>query len=203
MKKSKNKTKTDFLLEIEKFFTEQLWQLLIVVAFVSLCAWLFDKWVEAIMFCIAHTIVRRHFDKQYHCGTTSMCTSLTLTIAFFGIATILPVTLSLLSTVPMCWFISWIGYIAQDRIDITLAYKTLKTELEKKKTFNTDTCTEQELIFRCNELKLSEENTRLAIEFFIKKTKHSKIADELCVEEHAITTRKLRLKKKLNNNTED
>ena len=118
MKKSKNKTKTDFLLEIEKFFTEQLWQLLIVVAFVSLCAWLFDKWIEAIMFCIAHTIVRRHFEKQYHCKTTGLCLITTLTIAFFGIATILPVTLSILSTVPMCCFISWIGYIAQDRMDL-------------------------------------------------------------------------------------
>ena len=118
MKKSKKKTKTDFLLEIEKFFTEQLWQLLIVVAFVSLCAWLFDKWIEAIMFCIAHTIVRRHFEKQYHCKTTGLCLIITLTIAFFGIATILPVTLSLLSTVPMCCFISWIGYIAQDRMDL-------------------------------------------------------------------------------------
>ena len=75
------------------------------------------------MFCIAHIVVRRVFDKQYRCGTTSMCTSLTLTIAFFGIATILPVAISLLSTIPICCFISWVGYIAQDRIDLLKKHK--------------------------------------------------------------------------------
>ena len=76
-------------------------------------------------------------------------------------------------------------------------------ELEKKSEFNTDNCTEEELIARCKELRFSEENTLLAIEFFIKKTKQSEIADKLCVEEHAISTRKLRLKKKLNKNNDN
>lgn len=74
----------------------------------------------------------------------------------------------------------------------------LKEKLEKKKEFSVDACTEEELVERCKELRLSEENTRLAVEFFIKKTKQSKIADELRVEEHAVSTRKLRLKHKLN-----
>jgi hypothetical protein len=95
----------------------------LVIAFVSFCAWLFDKPFEAVMFCVAHIVIRRVFDKQYHCGTTSMCTSLTLTIAFFGIATILPVAISLLSTIPICCFISWVGYIAQDRIDLLRKHK--------------------------------------------------------------------------------
>ena len=111
-KKILNKAKLKF------FFKHQLWQHLLVVAFVSFCAWIFYKPCEAVMFCIAHIVVRKHFDKQYHCGTTALCTITTLTIAFFGIATILPVTISLLSTIPISCFISWVGYIAQDRIDI-------------------------------------------------------------------------------------
>ena len=111
-KKILNKAKLKF------FFKHQLWQHLLVVAFVSFCAWIFYKPFEAVMFCIAHIVVRKHFDKQYHCGTTALCTITTLTIAFFGIASILPVAISLLSTVPICCFISWVGYIAQDRIDL-------------------------------------------------------------------------------------
>ena len=200
MKKSTHKSKVDFLLKIEKFFKEQLWQLLTVVAFVSLCAWIFDKPFEAIMFCVSHIVIRQNFEKQYHCKTTGLCLITTLTIAFFGIASILPVAISLLSTIPICWFISWVGYIAQDRVDLLLVNKKLKLELEKDTQFSTDNCTEETLIARCKELRLSEENTLLAIEFFIKKTKQSEIADKLCVEEHAVSTRKLRLKNKLNKN---
>ena len=113
-------------LKIEKFFKEQLWQILIVFAFVFTCAWIFDKYIEAILFCISHLVIRAIFEKQYHCGTTAMCLFLTLTIALFGIMYTFPLALSLLSAIPMCWFISWIGYIAQDRIDCHKIIKDLK-----------------------------------------------------------------------------
>ena len=116
--KKQSKKKILNKVKLKNFIKKLLGQYLLVIAFVSFCAWLFDKPFEAIMFCVAHIVVRRVFDKQYHCGTTSMCTSLTLTIAFFGIATILPVAISILSTIPIACFISWIGYIAQDRIDL-------------------------------------------------------------------------------------
>jgi hypothetical protein len=199
MKKSKHKSKTDFLLKLEKFFVEQLWQLLIVVAFVFACAWMFSKYDEAVMFCISHIVIRQNFEKQYHCKTTGLCLITTLTIAFFGIASIMPIAVSLLSTIPICWFISWIGYIAQDRLDLILEHKRLKTELEKETKFNTDNCTESELIERCKELKFSEDKIHLAIAFFIDKTKQSEIADKLCIEEKSVQTSKRRLKQKLNN----
>lgn len=116
--KKQSKKKILNKVKLKNFIKKQLGQYLLVIAFVSFCAWLFDKPFESVMFCIAHIVVRRVFDKQYHCGTTSMCTSLTLTIAFFGIASILPVAISLLSTIPISCFISWVGYIAQDRIDL-------------------------------------------------------------------------------------
>lgn len=115
-------------LNIEKFLKEQLWQMLIVFAFVFMCAWLFNKYVESVLFCISHTIIRMCFDKQYHCGTTALCMFTTLSIAFFGIASILPMSISLLSTIPICYLISWIGYIVQDRIDCLLVIKKLTSK---------------------------------------------------------------------------
>lgn len=117
-------------LKIEKFFKEQLWQHLIVVAFVFMCAWLFDKYVEAVLFCVSHLVIRMHFDKQYHCGTTAMCLTLTLTIAFFGIASVLPLSASLLSTIPICFLISWVGYVVQDRVDVIAENKGIQKELD-------------------------------------------------------------------------
>lgn len=171
MRNLKKKSKTERLLALEKLFTEQLWQLLIVVAFVLLCAWLFDKYVEAIMFCVAHFVIRKNFEKQYHCGTTAVCLMTTLTIAFFGIASILPVAVSLLSTIPMCCFISWVGYIAQDRLD------ALNLNAKLKEVY----CNEKEdLLCNCRKAKLSERDTALAIMYFYEKKTPKEIWLWLC-----------------------
>lgn len=71
-----------------------------------------------------------------------------------------------------------------------------KTATEQK-PFCTDTCTEEELRTRCADIHLSQDNTELAVEFFIRKTKQSIIADRLCIDEKSVTTRKKRLKAKL------
>lgn len=182
-----------FKLKTEKFIKEQLWQLLLVVAFVALCAWIFEKPVEAVCFCIAHVIIRANFDKQYHSNVTRICLFITSLVVFFGILFCLPIKISLLSAIPIAFAIAFVGYL--------IAYKI---EIEKEKAvpikipFNTNTCTEAELINRCALLHFSKKNTELAIEFFINKTPHKELADKYNVQEKSITTQKTRLKKKLN-----
>lgn len=124
------KNRTLFKLKIEKFFKEQLWQFTLVIAFVFLFAWIFNKFIEATMFCIAHIVIRKYFDKQYHCGTTATCMFITLSIAFFGILYTLPLALSLLSTIPICYLISWVGYVVQDRIDKIVDCRNLQNEID-------------------------------------------------------------------------
>jgi hypothetical protein len=51
---------------------------------------------------------------------------MTLSISFFGISYCLPLTISLLSVIPICYFICWVGYIAQDRIDSIAVIKKLQ-----------------------------------------------------------------------------
>lgn len=122
--------KTRLKLRFEKFLKEELWQHIIVIAFVFICAWLFDKYVEAVMFCVAHVVIRKYFDKQYHSGSIAVCMFITLSVIFFGTAYALPTAISLLSTIPMCFAISWIGYITQDRIDNLRNNKILQNELD-------------------------------------------------------------------------
>lgn len=180
-------------LKTEKFIKEQLWQLLLVVAFVALCAWIFEKPVEAVCFCVAHIVIRANFDKQYHSNVTRICLFITSLVVFFGILLCLPIGTSLLSAIPIAFAIALVGYL--------IAYK-IESEKEKaaatKIPFNTDTCTEAELIDRCRALRFSDTNTELAIEFFIRKTPHRVIADRLSIDEKSVTTRKKRMKIKLN-----
>ena len=166
-------------------------------------ALIFNKWIEAVVFFICHWLIREQFPKQYHHVVLAMCRLITSSVFFFGVSFVLPMGLSLFSAIPINYFIGWVGFTKKQADYYELKYFRLKEKLEQKQEFNTETCTEAELIERCKELRLSEENTRLAIEFFIKKTKQSEIADSLCVEEHAVATRKLRLKQKLNKNLKD
>ena len=117
-------------LKLEKFFKYELWQHIIVIAFVFLCGWLFDKIIQAVMFSVAHIVIRTYFDKQYHCGTTATCMFTTLSIAFFGIMYTCPLGLSLLSTIPICFVICWVGYVVQDRIDQIAENKALQNEID-------------------------------------------------------------------------
>lgn len=160
-------------LAVEQFFKEQLWQLLLVTAFVCLCAWIFDKWIVALLFCVAHTVVRMFFEKQYHCGkTTYMCLTLTCTIAFFGIADCLPLSISLLSCVPVCFFISWVGYIAQDRIDC-------KAILKKSASKSVWQMTENELVEYCYAKGIRGDMLEFVIMVLIYQMKYEEIGKRL------------------------
>ena len=188
--KSSNFAKNSFLkirLKTEKFIKEQLWQLLLVVAIILFFAWIFEKYFEAICFCIAHIVIRRNFELQYHSKATSICLLITTFVIFFGIILCIPISLSLLSSIPIAFLVCLIGYLVQYKI-----------EKEKPKTFNANACTETELINRCRELNFSEENTKLAVLFFIKKLKHREIASMYCIEEDSVTKAKYRMKKLLN-----
>lgn len=161
-------------------------------------SFLLDKYIEGVVFFFCHWLIREQFPLQYHCTSHAMCRLLTSVIFFFGVSFVFPLSLSLLSAIPICYFISWVGFTKKQADIYEVKYNQLKKQLENNKKFSTDTCTEEELIERCKELHLSEENTNLAIEFFIKKTKQSIIADRLCINEKSVRERKLRLKDKLN-----
>ena len=107
-------------LKIERFFKEQLWQYLLVIAFIFTYSWILDKIFEAIMFCTAHIVLRPLYKKEYHKEKTNKCLFVTFAVITIGLLNCLPKSISLLSSLPVASFICWFGYILQDRIDLTL-----------------------------------------------------------------------------------
>ena len=182
-------------LKIEKFIKEQLWQHALVLSIIALFAWLFDKEIEAVCFCLAHFVLRPKMEKQYHKDTTRGCLMLTAAIIFFGILFSIPIGSTLLVSVPLAFFVSWVGYIVQDRIDLQLENKRLRDKANKP--FNPETATEAELVERCRRCGLSAENTALAVEFFIKKTPHKILADRYSWQIGTAAIKKQRMKKLL------
>lgn len=189
-------TKTIIIrLKIEKFIKEQLWQHIFVLSIIALFAWLFDKEIEAVCFCLAHFVLRPKMEKQYHKDTTRGCLMLTAAIIFFGILFSIPIGSTLLISVPLAFFVSWIGYIVQDRIDLQIENKQLQKNAHKQ--FNPETATEEELVARCRRCGFSEDNTMLAVEFFIKKTPHKILADKYSWQIGTAAIKKQRMKKLL------
>lgn len=159
---------------------------------------LLGKLLETAFVIIGYFTTRFVVPKIKHFNTTQKCISITTLTFLFAIALLcIPKELSIVWAIIAGAVIPLIMY-AESLIFDKPQSPPMKVVCVKPQ-FSTDTCTEEELIERCKELRFSEENTKLAIEFFIKKTKQSIIADELNIDEVSVARRKLRLKHKLNN----
>ena len=170
-------------------------------------AWLVGKPIEFICAFLPYFITKNFSKNQFHAKSLKKCFEYSLIIFSAIILLLLPKEISI-NFAPLIGlvvaFISFkIGEIQlkiKDYDYIEPRYNYLvefyKTATEQK-PFCTDTCTEEELRTRCADIHLSQDNTELAVEFFIRKTKQSIIADRLCIDEKSVTTRKKRLKAKL------
>ena len=168
------------------------------VVAIFLPAWLLDKWIEGVVFFFCHWFIREQFPKQYHHIVPAMCRLITSVVFFFGVSFILPFALSLISAIPINYFIGWVGFTKKQADSYQLKYERLKAQLQKDKKFDVDNCTREELINRCAELRFSREDTELAVKLFMRDSKQIEIANELCIEERSVQQKKRRLRQKLN-----
>ena len=182
-------------LELQIFFKYLLWNYIVVVGSIFICSWIFGRWIEGISFCVAHCALRYKLRYVYH--SKNHCLELTLFIVWCVIPHTISLSYSLLSTIFDGFVICWIGCTLQEKIAIAIEMHKSKNQAEQK-PFNVDTCSKDELILRCKQLRLSSHNTDLAIAFFIDKTKQSIIAEQLCIDEKSVAQQKYRLKAKLN-----
>lgn len=177
-----------------KFRLFQVSTYALVFLAIALMAFLTNKYIETVALFISFVWLRNTFGKTYHSDSFWLCILISIIVFVIAILFVPNKNISIFACIIFGFVIDYIAYKYKDYQD----NKAQLLELTKHKQFCVDTCTESELLTRCKELRLSEENTNLAIEFFIKKTKQSIIADKLCIEEKSIRMRKQRLKEKLN-----
>lgn len=168
------------------------------VVAIFLPSWLLGKWFEGIVFFVCHWLIREQYPMQYHHIIPSTCRLITGVTFFFGVCFVFPFTLSLLSAIPINYFIGWIGFSKKQAEYYEYKYHSLKQKLEENKAFNTDDCTEEQLVARCKELNMKPNNIKLAIDFFIHNKSRKELAEEYCVELESIKQRKRRMKNQLN-----
>ena len=172
----------------------RLFQLLtygIVFATIALMAVITGKYIETIGLFVSFVALRYAFDKTWHSKSFWRCIFISCVVFAVSIFFVPNKGVSILACIAFGLCIDYVAYKYKYYEDISL---------ELYKPFNVDTCTRAELLTRCREIGLSEENTELAVEFFIKKTKQSEIADRLFINEKSVQIKKSRLRKKLNKN---
>ena len=170
-------------------------------------SWLIGKPIEFLFVFLPYFITKNFYARQYHSRSLKECFTISLVVFSLIMLTTLPKVMSIIFSVLLGLAIAFISYkigIMQFKLKdyeyIEPRYNELVAFYEnatKSKPFDVNTCTENELRKRCEELHFSYDNTELAVEFFIRKTKQSVIADKLCIDEKSVTTRKKRLKAKL------
>lgn len=149
------------------------------------------KYIETIAMFVGFVSLRNSFGKTWHSKSFWVCIFASCAIFAFSIVFVPNKGISVFACIIFALVIDYTAYKYRDYCDVLV---------EIHKPFNVDTCTTDELLARCREIGLSEENTNLAVEFFVKKTKQRIIADYLCINEKSVQIRKKRLKEKLNKN---
>lgn len=172
-------------------------------------AWLIGKPIEFVLIFLPYFCAKGLYERQFHSRSLRECFALSLIVFALAIMACVPKGASITFAAVLGLMIAFISYkvgvvkfklkdydYIEPRYNWLLRFYTKATE---ERPFNVEDCTEEELKERCKALHLSAENTELAIEFFVRKTKHKIIAERLCIDEKSVTTRKKRLKAKLNN----
>ena len=170
-------------LNLKDFIIDELWIYVIILGSIALCAWIFNRWIEGIMLCIAHIYIRKVFDKQYHCNTTAACLSLTLGLIWFAIPITLPLSTSLLSSIPIAFIICFFGFLAQDRLDAHLEIKRLNKYvlelLEKLETKDIYAMSKDELYEHCRSKGLDDVECKIAYYVVIERLKGQELYDAI------------------------
>lgn len=148
-------------LKLEKFFIYELWQHFLIFAVIVLCGWLFNKPIESIFFCIAHWTIRGSCDRQFHCNKISTCLALTSAIICLSIMTMLPVSISLLASIPVAIFVTYVGYLATPANP------------------NIYAMTEDELYSHCRSRGLSDAECKIAYYIVFERLKGKELYDAI------------------------
>ena len=181
--RKQSKRKILLKLKLKDFIRYRLWQYLIVFSSIALCSWFFDRWIEGLMLCVAHTCIRHNFNKQFHFNSTAYCLILTLSLIWFTIPITLPIGVSLLSSISIAFIICFVGFIAQDRVDALFEIKRLNKYVNELLETITHkdiyAMSEKELYEHCRNCGLSEEDCRIAYFIVIERLKGRELYDAI------------------------
>lgn len=161
---------------------------------------LIGKPTEFLLVFLPYFVTKGFYSTQYHATSLKTCFVYSVMVFAFVTTIAMPKEYSISVSIILGCGIAYGSYkigTIQKKLKDYAYIKPRYEEMTAPRPFSCVSCTEAELIARCKELHYSEVKTGLAVEFFIKKTKHSIIADRFCIEPSSVAMSKWRMKKDL------
>ena len=145
-------------------------------------ALIFDKWVEAVIFLLCHTLIRQQFKDQYHHIIPAMCRIITASVFFFGICFVLPTELSLISAIPINYLISWVGAVKKQSDVWELQCERQRQKIVEllKQHEHAKYSPLDLLLEKCAQKHISKRNTEIAVMYYIERKAPKEIWEWLC-----------------------
>lgn len=170
-----------------------------IVALLVLFSLLLDKLIE---FCIMFTtyfISKNMYSVQYHTNSMQKCIIVSLFVFGLAIVVCINSTFSLLFSALFGISISFVSsYVGEINIKLK-DYTRLREEELNRNSFNVATCTKEQLLARCNELKFNNRQIEFCIKAFVEQLPIKELAEYYYVEIQSIKNKKQIYKNKLNN----
>ena len=160
---------------------------LLVVGYIGLLAYLTNKPLEAFFQVCAFLFLRYKFNTTYHAPNTATCVFITLCVISFAIPSTPRFAVSLFGGIATAFVVCFLSYIAQVVVDA-----------RKPKKFDIATCSREDFINRCREVKLTKDCTDIALAYFYDKSmKIWDIAREYSIDYDYVKVKLNRIKHKL------
>jgi hypothetical protein len=154
---------------------------LLVMGSVSLCALIFNKWFEALMFLIAFFTLRYKHPTTFHAKSIVFC--MFLTNGMFALSVVLcpyantyvfgALVFAYLDTF-ILWYVQSKENLRQDKECAELYAKDLEEKLKQYQNPHED------MLRQCRKAKLSQRDTEIAIKYFVEKLTPKEIWTWLC-----------------------
>lgn len=130
-----------------------------IVGYIALLAYLTNKPLEAFFQVCAFLFLRYKFNTTYHAPNTATCVFITLCVISFAIPSTPHFAVSLFGGLGVAFVVCFLSYIAQVVVDA-----------RKPKRFDIATCSKEDFIKRCREVKMTKDCTDIAIAYFYDKS---------------------------------
>lgn len=160
---------------------------ILVVGYIVLLAYLTNKPIEAFFQVCAFLFLRYKFNTTYHAPNTALCVFITLCAISYAIPSTPRLSVMLFGGIGTAFVVCFLAYIAQVVIDA-----------RKPKKFDIATCSKEDFIKRCREVKLTKDCTDIALAYFYDKSmKIWDIAREYSIDYDSAKRKVNRIKHKL------
>lgn len=131
----------------------------LVIGYIALLAYLTNKPLEAVFQVCAFLFLRYKFNTTYHAQNTALCVFITLCAISYAIPSTPRLSVMLFGGIGTSFVVCFLAYIAQVVVDA-----------RKPKKFDIATCSREEFIRRCREVKLTKDCTDIALAYFYDKS---------------------------------